>query len=194
MKSIAVYCGSSSGKLPDYANAARALGRALVDRNLKLIYGGAAIGMMGILADTVLERGGEVVGVMPEALVRKEVAHKNLTALHVTQSMHERKMLMADLADGFIALPGGVGTLDEIFEIWTWAQLGIHHKPCGLLNAAGYYDKLTGFLQHAISQGFIKSPSFDMLMVEQYPDTLLDRFARYEAPTIDLVDLKVGKA
>ena len=145
MKNICVYCGSSPGRQEAYSSAARALAKSLVDRNLGLVYGGASVGIMGLIADTVLQLGGRAVGVIPEALVRKEVAHKSLTELHVTQSMHERKTLMAELSDGFIAMPGGIGTLEEIFEIWTWAQLGIHAKPCGLLNAAGYFDALTTF-------------------------------------------------
>jgi uncharacterized protein (TIGR00730 family) len=131
MKNICVYCGSSIGRQEAYSSAARDLARSLVDRNLGLVYGGASVGIMGLIADTVLQLGGKAVGVIPDALVRKEIAHKNLTELHVTQSMHERKTLMAELSDGFIALPGGIGTLEEIFEIWTWAQLGIHAKPCG---------------------------------------------------------------
>ena len=126
MKSICIYCGSNPGRQEAYSRAARDLARTLVNRNLKLVYGGASVGIMGLIADTVLQLGGEAVGVIPEALVRKEVAHPNLTELHVTQSMHERKTLMADLSDGFIAMPGGIGTLEEIFEIWTWAQLGFH--------------------------------------------------------------------
>lgn len=131
MKSVCVYCGSSPGKQEAYSNAARGLAKSLVDRNIRLVYGGVSVGIMGLVADSVLQLGGQAVGVFPEALVRKEVAHKNLTELHVTQSMHERKTLMAELSDGFIALPGGIGTLEEIFEIWTWAQLGFHNQyPC----------------------------------------------------------------
>jgi len=145
INSLCVYCGSSSGKLNEYATAANALAAALVSLNIRLVYGGASIGIMGALADSVLALGGQVVGVIPKALAHKEVEHPNLTELHVTHSMHERKMRMAELSDGFIALPGGIGTLEELFEIWTWAQLGFHHKPCGLLNVAGYYDALIAF-------------------------------------------------
>lgn len=184
MKNICVYCGSNPGRQEAYSSAARALAQSLVDRNLGLVYGGASVGIMGLIADTVLQLGGRAVGVIPEALVRKEVAHKSLTELHVTQSMHERKNLMAELSDGFIAMPGGIGTLEEIFEIWTWAQLGIHAKPCGLLNAAGYFDALTTFLDHAVAEQFVKPPHRAILIVEQTPDLLLDRFASYQAPTV----------
>ncbi|MDO8776146.1 MAG: TIGR00730 family Rossman fold protein [Burkholderiaceae bacterium] len=191
MKNICVYCGSNPGRQEAYSSAARALAQSLVDRNLGLVYGGASVGIMGLIADTVLQLGGRAVGVIPEALVRKEVAHKSLTELHVTQSMHERKTLMAELSDGFIAMPGGIGTLEEIFEIWTWAQLGIHAKPCGLLNAAGYFDALTTFLDHAVAEQFVKPPHRAILIVEQTPEALLDRFASYQAPT---VQKWVGKA
>jgi hypothetical protein len=184
MKAVCVYCGSSSGRLEVYASAACALGQALVDRDLGLVYGGASIGLMGLIADTVLQLGGRAVGVIPEALARKEVAHKHLTELHVTQSMHERKTLMAELSDGFIAMPGGIGTFEEIFEIWTWAQLGIHAKPCGLLNVAGYYDALTTFLDHAAAEQFLKPPHRSLLIVEQAPQALLDRFVSYRPPRV----------
>lgn len=183
MKSICVYCGSNPGRQEAYSRAARDLARALVNRNLKLVYGGASVGIMGLIADTVLQLGGEAVGVIPEALVRKEVAHPNLTELHVTQSMHERKTLMAELSDGFIAMPGGIGTLEEIFEIWTWAQLGFHKKPCGLLNTEGYFDSLTTFFDHAVAEQFVKQPHRSMLLVDSAPEMLLERFASYEAPT-----------
>ena len=184
MKSVCVYCGSNAGRDPAYAEAARSLGRALVARDLGLVYGGAGVGIMGIVADTVLELGGRATGVMPEALVRKEVAHSRLTELRVTSSMHERKMLMAELSDGFVALPGGVGTLEEIFEAWTWAQLGLHTKPCGFLNAAGYFDGLISFLDHAVSEQFVKAPHREMLVVSDDPGDLLDRFAAYRAPAV----------
>lgn len=191
MKSICVYCGSSPGRLEIYSQAAHSLAKSLVDRNLRLVYGGAGIGIMGLLADTVLKLGGQAVGVIPEALVRKEIAHRNLTELHITQSMHERKTLMAELSDGFIALPGGIGTLEEIFEIWTWAQLGIHGKPCGLLNAGGYFDSLIMFLDHAVAEQFVNNTHRSLLMVEHDPDVLFDRFAGYESPAIQKW---VGKA
>jgi len=184
MKAICVYCGSSPGRLEVYASAARALGQVLVERDLGLVYGGASIGLMGLIADTVLQLGGRAVGVIPQALARKEVVHRHLTELHVTRSMHERKTLMADLSDGFIAMPGGIGTFEEIFEIWTWAQLGIHAKPCGLLNVAGYYDALSTFLDHAAAEQFLKPPHRSLLIVEQAPPTLLDRFASYQPPSV----------
>ena len=184
MKAICVYCGSSPGRLEVYASAARALGQALVERDLGLVYGGASIGLMGLIADTVLQLGGRAVGVIPQALARKEVVHRHLTELHVTRSMHERKTLMADLSGGFVAMPGGIGTFEEIFEIWTWAQLGIHAKPCGLLNVAGYYDALSTFLDHAAAEQFLKPPHRSLLMVEQEPQALLDRFASYQPPSV----------
>src|SRR5574343_577634 len=181
MKSICVYCGSSPGRQPIYADAADSLAAALVKRNLRLIYGGAGIGIMGRLADQVLQLGGEVIGVIPKALAHKEIAHANLTELHITSSMHERKMLMAELSDGFIALPGGIGTLEELFEIWTWAQLGFHHKPCGLLNVNNYYDALIEFLDHMQTEHFVKAHHREMLMVEIDADSLLERFSSYQA-------------
>jgi len=184
MKAVCVYCGSSPGRLDVYAEAACALGQALVARDLGLVYGGASIGLMGLVADAVLQLGGRAVGVIPQALARKEVVHRHLTELHVTQSMHERKTMMAELSDGFIAMPGGIGTFEEIFEIWTWAQLGIHAKPCGLLNVAGYFDALTRFLDHATAEAFLKPPHRALLIVEQQPQALLDRFASYQPPSI----------
>jgi uncharacterized protein (TIGR00730 family) len=182
INSLCVYCGSSPGRLEAYTLAAVSLAEALVRRNIRLVYGGAGIGIMGILADNVLKLGGQAVGVIPKALAHKEVAHQNLTELHITPSMHERKMLMAELADGFIALPGGIGTLEELFEIWTWAQLGFHSKPCGLLNIDGYYDLLIGFLDHALTEQFVKKHHHGLLMVEETSDALLERFANYQPP------------
>ena len=184
MKNICVYCGSSPGRLDAYADGARELAKALVDRGLGLVYGGASIGLMGLVADAVLQLGGKAVGVIPQALARKEVVHPNLSELHITQSMHERKTLMAELSDGFIAMPGGIGTLEEIFEIWTWAQLGIHAKPCGLLNVAGYFDALTTFLDHATTEQFLKPQHRSVLIVEPQANALLDRFARYQPPGV----------
>jgi uncharacterized protein (TIGR00730 family) len=193
MKNICVYCGSNPGRLGAYADGARALARALVQRDLGLVYGGAGIGLMGLLADAVLQHGGRAVGVIPEALARKEVVHKSLSELHITQSMHERKTLMAELSDGFIAMPGGIGTFEEIFEIWTWAQLGLHAKPCGLLNVAGYYDALTTFLDHAAAEQFLKPQHRSLLIVEPEPDALLDRFDSYQPPIIQKW-LEVGES
>ncbi|WP_415879416.1 TIGR00730 family Rossman fold protein [Methylomonas sp. TEB] len=184
INSICIYCGSSPGRLDAYGEAAQALAQALVSCNIRLIYGGAGIGIMGTVADQVLKLGGQAIGVIPKALAHKEVAHPNLTELHVTQSMHERKMLMAELADGFIALPGGIGTLEELFEIWTWAQLGFHQKPCGVLNVAGYYDALISFLDHVAAEQFVKPHHRDMLMVESDPNLLLDRYVNYQPPAV----------
>ncbi|MES2354968.1 MAG: TIGR00730 family Rossman fold protein [Pseudomonadota bacterium] len=181
LKSICVYCGSSPGRIEAYADSARILAQALVEREIRLVYGGASVGIMGIVADAVLNAGGQVVGVIPDALVRREVAHKNLTKIHVTRSMHERKLLMAEMSDGFIALPGGIGTLEEIFEAWTWTQLGIHGKPCGLLNVEGYFDKLTSFLDHAAAEGFIKSSHRSLLFIETDPNVLLNNFSNYQS-------------
>jgi len=184
LKNICVYCGSSPGRLKAYADVARALAEALVSRNIGLVYGGASIGIMGAVADHVLQLGGKAVGVIPEALMRKEVAHYRLSELYVTQSMHERKMRMAELSDGFIALPGGLGTLEELFEIWTWAQLGFHDKPCGLLNVEGYYDPLIEFLDHAVTEQFVHPSHRAILIVESDPEKLLDRFANYQPPIV----------
>ncbi|PPD29976.1 MAG: TIGR00730 family Rossman fold protein [Methylomonas sp.] len=182
MKSICVYCGSSPGRQPIYADAADFLAESLVKRNLRLVYGGAGIGIMGRLADQVLQLGGEVIGVIPKALAHKEIAHANLTELHVTESMHERKMRMAEFSDGFIALPGGIGTLEELFEIWTWAQLGFHQKPCGLLNVANYYDALIQFLATMQREQFVKSQQHDLLMIDTDAERLLERFGGYQSP------------
>ena len=184
MRRICVYCGSSPGRDPCYAEAARELARALVDRNLGLVYGGAAVGLMGTVADAVLAAGGEVVGVIPHVLEAKEVAHRSLTELHTVGSMHERKALMVELSDGFIALPGGLGTLDELFEVLTWAQLGLHGKPSGLLNVLGYYDGLTRFLEHAVHEQFVRASHREMLLVDTDPGRLLDRFDLYRAPQV----------
>jgi uncharacterized protein (TIGR00730 family) len=184
IQSLCVYCGSSIGRMPAYAEHARALGRAFAQRGICLVYGGASVGIMGVVADAALAAGGEVIGVIPAALADKEIAHHGLTKLHVTQSMHERKALMADLSDGYIALPGGIGTLEEIFEILTWAQLGFHEKPCALLNVDGYYDALTTFLDHTVAEAFVQPLHRSMLMVEHDADVLLDRFANYVAPTV----------
>ena len=184
MASLCVYCGSSSGRIDDYTQAARALAQAMVERGIRLVYGGASVGIMGAVADAVLQLGGQAVGVIPESLMRKELAHAGLSELHVTPSMHARKTLMAELADGFVALPGGIGTFEEIFEVWTWAQLGFHSKPCGLLNVAGYYDGLVTFLDHAASEQFVRPDQRQMLVVEADPGVLLDRFASYTPPAL----------
>ncbi len=175
MKAIAVYCGASPGASGLYAEAARAMGRALVARGLALVYGGGNVGLMGVIADEVLRLGGRVSGVIPRALVEREVGHMGLTELFVVADMHERKAMMARLSDGFIALPGGMGTLEELFEMLTWSQLGIHAKPVGVLNVAGFYDALIGFLGHACAQGFVSERDAALMMVESTPDALLDR-------------------
>ncbi len=181
---LCVYCGSNSGRRPEYIAGAKQLAYALVEKNIDLIYGGASVGVMGVLANSVLEEGGNVIGIIPQDLVNKEVAHDSLTELHVVGSMHERKALMAELADGFIALPGGLGTIEELFEILTWAQLGLHEKPCGLLNVFGYYDKLSAFLDYAVSEEFINDVHRSMLLVEEHPKALLERIEAYEAPHV----------
>lgn len=184
LKKICVYCGSSSGKSPAYTEAATQLGRAMHQRGIGLVYGGAAVGIMGAVADAVLEAGGEAIGVIPKSLAVKEVAHHQLTELHVVGSMHERKAMMAELSDGFIALPGGWGTLEELFEMLTWAQLGFHKKPCGLLNVNGYYDGLIGFLDNAFEQQFVNELYRPMLLTAQQPEELLDQYASYQAPVV----------
>jgi uncharacterized protein (TIGR00730 family) len=184
MKTICVYCGSSPGLLPDYRESARRLGHELAARGLDLVYGGASVGVMGAVADAVLERGGKVTGVIPHSLATREVSHTGLDELFVVASMHERKAKMAELSDGFIALPGGWGTIEEIFEMLTWAQLGFHEKPCGLLNVASYYDSLFAFLDSAIEQRFVKEEYRPMMMMDHSPGALLDRFSVYRAPRV----------
>lgn len=174
---ICVFTGSRHGLRPEYTDAAKQLGRELVARNYGLVYGGGNVGLMAVIADAVLELNGHVTGVIPNSLASREVAHLNLTDLWVVQSMHERKALMGELSDGFIAMPGGIGTLEELFEVLSWAQLGIHEKPCGLLNVAGYFDPLIGFLDHAVDQDFIKPKHRALLLVESEPARLLDRIA-----------------
>lgn len=185
MQSICVYCGSAPGRRDVYVAGARALGHALAERGLRLVYGGASVGLMGAVADAVLEAGGEVTGVIPETLMKKELAHPGLTELVVTQSMHQRKMTMADRSDGFVALPGGIGTFEELFEIWTWAQLGMHRKPCGILNVDGYYDKLLAFLDHARDEALLAPSVRDVLQVADDADALLDRFATWQPPNVN---------
>jgi uncharacterized protein (TIGR00730 family) len=171
--------GSSSGLRPEYVETAKQLGRELVKRNLGLVYGGADVGLMKVLADTVLGEGGEAIGVIPKMLVEKEIPHQGLTELRVVDSMHQRKATMADLADGFIALPGGLGTFEEIFEVLTWAQLGLHSKPCGLLDVCGYYRHLIEFLDHAVGERFLRQENRDLLLWATEPTKLLDLFEKY---------------
>jgi uncharacterized protein (TIGR00730 family) len=179
MKSLCVYCGSSVGVTPAYADAARALAKEMVDDNIALVYGGGNVGLMGVIADEVMRRGGEASGVIPKALLDKEVGHLGLTRLHIVKDMHERKALMAELSDGFIAMPGGIGTLEELFEVFTWSQLGFHSKPIGLLNARGFYDGLIAFLEHVVAQGFLKKQQATLLLHEADPRALLDAFKAY---------------
>lgn len=182
MKRICVFCGSSAGRSQEYRLAAVGLGKLLAQRGIELVYGGAAVGLMGAVADAALAAGGEVIGVIPRALVDKEVAHTGLKDLRIVESMHERKALMAELSDAFIALPGGIGTFEEIFEVWTWTQLGDHRKPCGLLNVNGFYDKLLAFVDHVVEESFLKAAHKDMLLVGDRPETLLAKIADYEPP------------
>ena len=172
-KTICVYCGANAGVTPGYAEAARALGRALVDQNLALVYGGGKVGLMGIIADAVLAAGGEATGVIPTALVEREVGHTGLTRQFIVKDMHERKAMMASLSDGFIAMPGGMGTLEELFEMLTWSQLGIHAKPIGLLNVDRFYDGLIDFIAHASAQGFIRPQHAALMMADSDPQALL---------------------
>jgi uncharacterized protein (TIGR00730 family) len=168
-----VYCGSNAGRRSDYAEAAKDLARALVNRHIDLVYGGASVGVMGVLENTVLAEGGHVIGIIPQGLVDRAVAHPELSDLRVVASMHERKTLMAELSDGFIALPGGLGTLEELFEALTWAQLGLHQKPCGLLNVRHYYRSLIDFLDHAVAEQLLEAVYRAMLLVEEQPARLL---------------------
>jgi len=185
MKRLCVFCGSSPGAMPEYSQAARRLGSLLAQRQVGLVYGGGNVGMMGQLAKAVIEQGGEVIGVIPRELLEKKVAYTALSDLRVVGSMHERKALMAELADGFLALPGGLGTLEEFFEVWTWAQLGLHQKPCGLLNICDYYTPLITFLDHLVTQGFLAAAHRSMVMVEEHPEALLEQFDQYRAPIVD---------
>lgn len=185
MRRVCVYCGSNAGVHPDYADAARDLAGVLVHHELELVYGGASKGLMGILANTMLEAGGIVHGVIPKLLEEKEIAHPELTELHVVSSMHERKSMMAALSDAFIALPGGFGTLEELVEILTWGQLRFHDKPCGVLNVRGYFDRLLAYLDHACAEGFLRAENRSMLMCEDDAVALIQRFERYTAPHVD---------
>ncbi len=184
MKRICVFAGSTKGARPAYAEAARSLGAELVRRRLGLVYGGGSIGLMGVLADAVLAAGGEVIGVIPGPLASRELAHAGLTALHVVDSMHERKAMMASLCDGFVALPGGLGTFEETLEVLTWAQLGIHRKPVGVLNVEGYWDGLRRLLAHAVGEGFVRPEYAALLLFGATPAALLDRLAAWRPPAI----------
>lgn len=189
MKRLAVYCGSATPTDPVYMEAARTVGRTLAERGIGVVYGGGRLGLMGAVADSALAMGGEVIGIIPEALVNAEVAHQGLTSLEVVKTMHERKARFTELADGFVNLPGGTGTMDELWEALSWAQLGYHQDPIGLLNIAGYYDKLVEFWEHMGRVGFVRPQHQDMLIVASTLDTLLDRMAAHQ-PAIPIIHMK----
>ena len=182
IRTLCVYCGSSTGNDPVYADAARELGRQMASRSLSLVYGGGHVGLMGIIADAVLAAGGEVSGVIPTALMDAEVGHDRLTKLHVVKDMHERKAMMAELADGFIAMPGGIGTLEELFEVMTWLQLGYHAKPVGVLNVNGFYDGLLAFLDTQRDEGFLRAEHRELLLTDTEPSSLVERMLKFEMP------------
>jgi uncharacterized protein (TIGR00730 family) len=182
---ICVFCGSSPGARSEYRDVARQLGRILAAGEFGLVYGGSNVGMMGAVADAVLEQGGEAIGVIPSRLAGKGIAHPQLSKLHIVDSMHDRKALMAELSDAFIALPGGLGTIEEFFEVVTWSQLGVHHKPCGLLNVCGYYDHLIAFLDHMVAQYFLKLVHRETVLVAETPEALLQQLITYEVPRVD---------
>jgi uncharacterized protein (TIGR00730 family) len=184
MKRICIFCGSNRGKAPAYSRAAHELGVALTDRGLGLVYGGGNVGLMGVVADAVLERGGHAVGVIPQALVDKELGHQGLSELRIVHSMHERKALMAELADAFIALPGGYGTLEEFCEIITWAQLGLHAKPFGLLNVEGFYDPFLSQIDRGVKEGFIPLEHRSLIVVGNEPGPLIDRVLQFKPPKV----------
>jgi len=185
VKSVLVFCGSSPGARPEYSQSAAELGRLCAARRLEVVYGGASVGLMGALADSVMSAGGTVIGVIPNRLVEHEIAHAHLTKLHVVETMHERKSLMAELSDAVIALPGGSGTLDELFELFTWKQLGLHRKPIGLLDVSGYWQPLLGFLEHAVNERFLRAEYLEDLQVEGSAAGLLDRLAAHEHRSYD---------
>ena len=184
MKRVCVFCGSSVGNKPEYAEAAVTLGGLLAKKQIGLVYGGGNVGLMGVIADAVLEAGGEVIGVIPHSLAQREIEHQGLTQLHVVDSMHTRKAMMADLADAFIAMPGGVGTFEEFFEAVTWTQLGLHRKPCGLLNLAGFYTPLAAFIDQAVTEGFIKPVHRAAIVVDDNAERLLDTLAQVKLPDV----------
>ena len=185
VKRVLVFCGSSPGLRPEYAAAASELGRELAARDLEIVFGGASVGLMGALADAALAARGTVIGVIPARLIEYEIAHAHLTKLHVVETMHERKSLMAELSDAVIALPGGSGTLDELFELFTWKQLGLHRKPIGLLDVDGYWQPLLAFLEHAVDERFLRAEHLEMLKVERSPDALIDRLAADTHQAVD---------
>jgi uncharacterized protein (TIGR00730 family) len=179
MKALCVYCGSSIGASPVYADAARMLAKAMVEDNIALVYGGGNVGLMGIIADEILHLGGEATGIIPKALMDKEVGHSGLTRLHIVKDMHERKAMMAGLSDGFVAMPGGIGTLEELFEVFTWSQLGLHDKPIGLLNVSSFYDGLIAFLRHVVDERFLKAEQASLLIHDSDASTLVARIKSF---------------
>lgn len=185
LSALCVFCGSSPGRQSVYADVAEEVGRRLAVEHIRLVYGGGRVGLMGMLADACLRAGGHVIGVIPQSLVDKEVAHAGLTDLRVVQTMHERKALMADLSDGFVALPGGCGTFEELLEVTTWAQLGLHQKPCSVLNVAGYFDPLRAMLNRAVEERFLRPEHREMILVEDNFETLLRRLRSYAPPVVD---------
>jgi len=184
MRRVCVFCGSSVGRQPAYVEAAQAMGALLAKRGIGLVYGGGNVGLMGVIADAVLERGGEVIGVIPQALANREIAHTGVTALHIVDSMHTRKAMMAELSDAFVAMPGGVGTFEEFFEAVTWTQLGLQRKPCGLLNVNAFYSPLSAFIDQAVTEGFIKPVHRAAIVVDSDPGRLLDTLATIRLPDV----------
>ncbi len=184
MQRICVFCGASPGARPAYAEATAELARLLVADGVGVVYGGGGVGLMGVLADAVLAEGGEITGVIPQALMDREIAHRDVTDMRVVGSMHERKALMAELSEAFVALPGGIGTLEELFEVYTWAQLGLHRKPCALLNMEGYFDGIAGFLAHAVEERFLRVEHLEVLMVEGEPGPLVERLREFEPDSL----------
>lgn len=183
LKSVCVFCGANPGNDPRYREVAEALGRCIAQRGLTLVYGGGKVGLMGLVADAAMAAGGEVIGIIPQSLQNAEIGHTGLSCLEVVDGMHARKARMAELSDAFIALPGGLGTLEELFEVWTWGQLGYHAKPLGLMDVGNFYDKLAGFLDHLVHEGFVRQPHRDMLQRDLAPETLLDKLASW-SPTV----------
>lgn len=179
---ICVFLGSQPGRSPIYREAAEQFGTLLAQRGIGLVYGGGTVGLMGVIADAASAAGGEVIGIIPEALRAREHDHQGITELHVVQTMHERKALMAKLADGFVTLPGGIGTFEEMFEAWCWAQLGYHQKPCGLLDVGGFYSRMSDFIDQVVEEGFLQPHHRAMLLIEKEPEAMLDRMAHYLAP------------
>ena len=191
-KSICVYCGSNPGAAAEYARAAKAVGVKLAQNDIRLVYGGGQVGLMGLVADACIDAGGEVYGVIPDFLHQKEIAHPRVQDMHIVTSMHERKLMMAEASDAFIAMPGGIGTMEELFEVWTWSQLGRHKKPVGVLNVSGYYDKLLGFIDHMTEEGFLLDKHRAMLVRGETIEELLEKFEAFEHPGM-IATLEAGQ-